>query len=68
LVSFGTFPLNEAAGTITHHVQGSLFPEDLGKDFQRAFRIEGETFTLSFTSKSPDGFEVTRTLRFRRAK
>jgi hypothetical protein len=68
LVSFGTFQLNEAAGTITHHVQGSLFPEDLGKDFQRAFRIEGDTFTLSFTSKSPDGFEVTRTLRFRRAK
>ena len=65
---FGTFQLNEAAGTITHHVQGSLFPEDLGKDFQRAFRIERDTFTLSFTSKSPDGFEVTRTLRFRRAK
>ena len=65
---FGTFHLNEAEGTITHHVEGSLFPEDLGKDFQRAFKIEGDRFTLSFTSKSPDGFEVTRTLRFRRSK
>jgi Lipocalin-like domain len=65
---FGTFSVNEADATITHHVQGSLFPEDLGKDFRRSFRIEGDTFTLSFTSKSPEGFDVTRTLRFRRVK
>jgi hypothetical protein len=65
---FGTFHVNQADATITHHVEGSLFPEDLGKDFQRAFRIEGDRFTLSFTSKSPEGFEVTRTLRFRRLK
>jgi Lipocalin-like domain len=63
---FGTYAVNEAAGTITHHVQGSLFPEDLGKDFLRAFTIDGDLFTLSFTSKSPEGLEVTRTLRFRR--
>jgi hypothetical protein len=65
---FGTFRVNEAEGTITHHVEGSLFPEDLGKDFQRAFKFEGDTFTLSFTSKSSEGFEVTRTLRFRRPR
>jgi hypothetical protein len=65
---FGTFQVNAAAGTITHHVEGSLFPEDLGKDFRRAFTIDGDTFTLSFTSKSPEGSDVTRTLRFRRLK
>ena len=65
---FGAFTVNEAEGTVTHHVEGSLFPEDLGKDFKRSFRIEGDTFTLSFTSKSPEGFDVTRTLRFRRSK
>jgi hypothetical protein len=65
---FGTFKLNESAGTITHHVEGSLFPEDLGKDFVRAFTLDGDTFTLSFTSKSADGADVTRTLRFRRLK
>jgi hypothetical protein len=64
---FGTFRVNEAEGTITHHVEGSLFPEDLGKDFTRFFRIEGDTFTLSFTSTSPEGVEVTRTLRFQRS-
>ena len=65
---FGTFQVNESAGTITHHVEGSLFPEDLGKDFQRRFSIDGDTFTLSFTSKSAEGSDVTRTLRFRRLK
>jgi lipocalin-like protein len=65
---FGTFQLNESAGTITHHVEGSLFPEDLGKDFVRSFSIDGNTFTLSFTSRTPDGSDVTRTLRFRRLK
>ena len=65
---FGTFQLNESAGSITHHVEGSLFPEDLGKDFVRAFTIDGDTFTLSFTSTSAGGTDVTRTLRFRRLK
>jgi hypothetical protein len=65
---FGSFTVNEVEGTITHHVEGSLFPEDLGKDFTRLFKVEGDTFTLSFTSKSPDGAEVTRTLVFRRSK
>ena len=65
---FGTFTVNEAEGTITHRVEGSLFPEDLGKDFKRFYKLEGDTFTLSFTSQSPDGPALTRTLRFRRAK
>ena len=65
---FGTFTVNEAKATITHHVEGSLFPEDLGKDFTRSFTLAGDVFTLSFTSTSPDGPELTRTLRFRRSK
>ena len=65
---FGTFQVNEQEGTITHRVEGSLFPEDLGKDFQRRFRIDGDTLTLSFTSTTPERVEITRTLRFRRAK
>jgi len=62
---FGTFRVNERDHTITHHVEGSLFPEDLGKDFQRALNVDGDTLTLSFTSPSTDG-SVTRSLRFRR--
>ena len=62
---FGTYRVDERAGTITHRVEGSLFPEDLGKDFVRPFTLEGETLTLKFTSPA-DG--MTRTLVFRRAQ
>jgi hypothetical protein len=62
---FGSFRLNEAAGTVIHHVEGSLFPEDLGKDFERLLTVDGDRLTLGFTSKTPEG-DVVRTLVFRR--
>jgi hypothetical protein len=65
---FGTFTVDQAGGTVTHHVDGSLFPEDLGKDFTRRFRVAGDTFELSFTSTPADGAPITRTLVFRRSK
>ena len=65
---FGTFTVDEATGTVTHHVQSSLFPEDLGKDFTRSFRVNGDTFELSFTSPAGAGGAITRTLVFRRSK
>ena len=63
---FGTYTVDDAAGTITHRVVGSLFPEDLGKDFVRLFTLDGDTLTLKFTSIAA-GSEITRTLVFRRA-
>ena len=64
---FGRYTVDERAGTITHRVEGSLFPEDLGKDFVRGFTLDGDTLTLKFTSAA-DGFEVTRTLVFQRLR
>jgi hypothetical protein len=64
---FGTFTVDERAGTITHRVDGSLFPEDLGKDFVRPFTLDGDTLTLRFTSTA-GGSEITRTLVFRRSR
>jgi hypothetical protein len=64
---FGRYAVDEHASTITHHVEGSLFPEDLGKDWVRPFTLDGDTLTLTFTSAA-DATEVTRTLVFRRSK
>ena len=64
---FGRFTVDERVGTITHHVEGSLFPEDLGRDFVRGFTLDGDTLTLRFTSAA-DGSSITRTLIFRRAR
>ncbi len=64
---FGRYTVDQAVGTITHHVEGSLFPEDLGDDFVRPFTLDGDTLTLSLTSVA-NGTEITRTLVFRRSR
>jgi len=62
---FGRYTVDEKASTVTHHVEGSLFPEDLGEDWVRPFTLEGITLTLRLTS-SADG--LTRTLVFQRMR
>ena len=61
---FGRYTLDVKAGTVTHHVEGSLFPEDLGADWVRPFTLAGDTLTLRLTSA--DG--LTRTLVFQRLR
>jgi hypothetical protein len=43
---FGTFSVNEAEGTVTHHVQGSLNPNNTGTDLKRAFELAGNRVVL----------------------
>ena len=61
---FGRYTVDEKAGTVTHHVEGSLFPEDLGSDWLRPFTLEADRLTLRLTSA--DG--LTRTLIFQRMR
>ena len=62
---FGRYTVDEKAGTVTHHVEGSLFPEDLGSDWVRPFTLKDDTLTLRLTSAA-DG--LTRTLVFQRMR
>jgi hypothetical protein len=62
---FGHYTVDEKAGAVTHHVEGSLFPEDLGSDWVRPFTLEGDKLTLRLTSPA-DG--LTRTLVFQRMR
>ena len=59
---FGRYTVDEKAGTVTHHVEASLFPEDVGDDWVRPFTLDGDTLTLRLTGE--DG--LTRTLVFKR--
>lgn len=62
---FGRYTVDEKTSAVTHHVEGSLFPEDLGSDWVRPFTLEGDRLTLRLTSAT-DG--LTRTLVFQRAR
>ena len=61
---FGSYTVDEKAGTVTHHVEGSLFPEDLGSNWVRPFTLDGDTLTLRLTGE--DG--LRRALVFRRIR
>ncbi len=39
--SFGSYTVDEAAHTVTHHVQGSITPDLIGKNLTRAFELSG---------------------------
>ena len=50
---FGTFSIDEAAGMVTHHVQGSWFPNLVGTEQLRHCVLEGNS--LSLTAESSVG-------------
>ena len=60
---FGHYTVDEKAGTVTHHVEGSLYPEDLGSDWVRPFTLDGDKRTLRLSSGG-----LTRTLVFQRLR
>ena len=61
---FGRYTVDEKAGTVTHHVEGSLFPEDIGDDWVRPFTLQDDTLTLRLTGE--DG--LARALVFQRMR
>ena len=44
---FGRYDVNEAAGTVTHHVSGCTFPNWIGGDQTRYFAFSEQRLTLS---------------------
>ncbi|HLM61209.1 MAG TPA: lipocalin-like domain-containing protein [Pyrinomonadaceae bacterium] len=44
---FGTYQFDEKEGTVTHHVQGSLRPFEVGADYKRFYKLSGDRLTLS---------------------
>jgi hypothetical protein len=44
---FGTFSVDETAGVVTHHVEGSLRPSYLATDQRRPAKLEGDRLVLS---------------------
>ena len=49
---FGTFDVNEAAHSVTHHVQGALVRSLIGKDLTRIYTFSGKQLVLK--SSRPD--------------
>jgi Lipocalin-like domain len=63
---FGTYSIDVAASTVTHHLKESLYPGERGEDFIRHFSIEDGRLTL-LTRVHEMGEEHQRRLIWERA-
>ena len=59
--NFGRYEVNRAAHTITHHIEGALGPEDVGRTVTREYRVVGDTLTIWYRPGGPRDTH-TRTL------
>lgn len=64
---FGTYMVDESKHIVTHHIQGALAAEDVGKNLFRQFAVAGDTLTIVTSTDSPLGRQV-KTLKWMRGR
>jgi hypothetical protein len=63
---FGTYSINEIAGTLTTHLEGSISPINVGSTYVRDVRVVGNELIIQLLTTAVDGTAVTRTNTFSR--
>lgn len=63
---FGSYTVDDTAGTVTQKLDGALSPENVGMVLTRGMVVEGDRLTIEVATSAPDGTAVTRTLTWRR--
>ena len=63
---FGHYEVDWSAGTVTHILDGSLAPSDVGRRLSRRFKLEGDTLTIQFEPGGKEDQRITRTLIWKR--
>ena len=64
---FGSYTVDDVAGTVTQRLVGSLSPENVGMVLTRSMRVSADELTIQLDTASADGTPVVRTLRWTRA-
>jgi hypothetical protein len=63
---FGTYRVDETAGTIATHLEGSISCINIAKTFIREARVVGNELIIQLKTTSVDGRAITRTNTFSR--
>lgn len=63
---FGSYHVNEKEAIVTHHVEGSLFPNWIGKDQVRFFEFSDNRLRLSTPQIPMGGRQITGQLVWQR--
>ena len=64
---FGTYTVDEAGRTVTHHLEGALTAADVGRNLVRQFQISGDQLTIVVRTSSPREKQI-RTLTWERVR
>jgi hypothetical protein len=62
---FGTYTIDRANRTVTHHLEGALVAADVGKSLVRHFQVSADKLAIIVHTSSPQGDQI-RTLNFAR--
>ena len=65
---YGSYKVDETEGTVTHYLEGSLTPNDVGKQFVRRFKLAGDRITLSPVESNDAQGTPQRSLTWERVK
>lgn len=63
---FGTYTLDDLAGTVTVRLEGGLSASNIGQAFVRDIRVDGTHLWIQLQTTAVDGTPITRTLTFTR--
>ena len=63
---FGTYSIDENAGTLTTRIEGSISPVNIGDVYVRNVRVVGDEFILKLQTTALDGTPITRTNTFKK--
>jgi hypothetical protein len=63
---FGTYSIDETAGTLTTHLEGSICPGNIGHTYIRDVRVMDNELIIQLQTTAADGTPVTRTNTFSR--
>jgi hypothetical protein len=63
---FGTYSIDEIAGTLTTHLEGSISPANVGNIYIRNARVVDNELIIQLPTTAVDGTAVTRTNTFSR--
>jgi hypothetical protein len=65
---FGSYTVDDAAGTVTQRLLGALSAENVGMVLTRSMQVSGDELVIQLdTASADDGTPVVRTLRWTRA-
>ena len=63
---FGTYSVDEIAGTLTTHIEGSISPGNVGNTYVRDVRVIDNKLIIQLHTTTVDGTAITRTNTFSR--